>query len=177
MHQTKKDTTPATHCSVVVNVIHESTTPSTITDGGLWLDLSAMSADGAVPVSFPVSGQDHLLASIETRLAEEMRDLASALQRFGIGTQRISEELPETAQFGKLITRFFSITSLQLAYAFLKDRDKPLLLDDGAQQLQDLGLSLNDFIREIDLEGRQFLAIALIDKRFSDLTNGSNGTD
>ncbi|WP_431222222.1 hypothetical protein ACQ86O_17865 [Serratia sp. L9] len=177
MHQTNKNTTSATEDSVVVESTPVRIATGTGADSSLGLNLSTMSTSGAAPISLSVASQDNLLASIETRLAEEMRDLVSALLRFGIGTQRINEELPETAQFGKLITRFFSITSLQLAYAFLKDRDKPLLLDDGAQQLQDLGLSLNDFIREIDLEGRQFLAIALIDKRFSDLTNGSNGTD
>ncbi|WP_204305546.1 hypothetical protein, partial [Enterobacter ludwigii] len=39
------------------------------------------------------------------------------------------------------------------------------------------GLSLNDFIREIDLEGRKFLAVALIDKRFSQCTDRRKSTD
>ncbi|SAQ23010.1 Uncharacterised protein [Klebsiella oxytoca] len=136
-------------------------------------DLRSGMADGTLPVPIPVTDQDSLLPGIEARLAEEVRCLASALERFSISTQRISEELPDSSQFGKLITGFFSISSFQLANALLKDRDKPLLLDDGTQHLSELGLSLNDFIREIDLEGRKFLAVALINKRFTNSTNGS----
>ncbi|HGB3471659.1 TPA: hypothetical protein ACIVB1_001949 [Salmonella enterica subsp. diarizonae serovar 61:l,v:z35] len=110
-----------------------------------------------------ISENGNPLAGIEARLTQEVKDLADALGRFSVGTRRISAELPDNSQFGKLIMRFFSDGSLQLANALLKGRDKPLLLDDGTLQLQELGLSLNDFIREISLDGRRFLAIALVD--------------
>ncbi|WP_164144196.1 hypothetical protein [Serratia marcescens] len=157
---------------------HESASTNTLVGGRtIGLNLSTVLADRAEPVPLTVAAQDNLVASIETRLAQEMLDLTDALQRFSVGTQRIHEELPATAQFGKLITSFFSMVSFQFAYALLKDRDKPLLLDDGAQQLQELGLTLNDFIREIDLEGRKFLAVALIDKCLPDRANRSDATD
>ncbi|BEO27816.1 hypothetical protein SMQC21_13960 [Serratia marcescens] len=157
---------------------HESTSTNTLEGrGAIGLNLSTMLTDRTEPVSLSVTSQENLFASIETRLAQEVLDLTDALQRFGIGTQRIHEELPATAQFSKLITSFFSMVSFQFAYALLKDRDKPLLLDDGAQQLQELGLALNDFIREIDLEGRKFLAVALIDKRLPNGTDRSEATD
>ncbi|WP_154640634.1 hypothetical protein [Serratia marcescens] len=157
---------------------HESTSTNTLEGrGAIGLNLSTMLTDRTEPVPLAVTSQEHLIASIEARLTQEVLDLTDALQRFGLGTQRIHEELPATAQFGKLITSFFSMVSFQFAYALLKDRDKPLLLDDGAQQLQELGLTLNDFIREIDLDGRRFLAVALIDKKLSQFTNSGNAAD
>lgn len=112
-----------------------------------------------------VSDENNLLARIEARLTQEAGDLADALRRFSIRTQLINTELPDTSQFGKLITRFLSDSSLQVANALLKNSDKPLLLDDGVEYLRGLGLNLDDFIREIELDGRKFLAIALVDNR------------
>ncbi|KHS86532.1 hypothetical protein RC84_01120 [Pectobacterium carotovorum subsp. carotovorum] len=169
MHQ--KSNAPT---SKAVSVV---TTTSTVANRGGGLNLSAMLTDGTLPESLTISAQYDLLTSIEARLAQEMRDLADALTRFSIGTQRINEELPLTAEFGQLITCFFSMASLQLANALLKDGDKPLLLDDGAIQLQKLGLNLHEFIREIDLEGRKFLAVALIDKGTSNLLDGIKRSD
>ena len=85
--------------------------------------------------------------------------------RFSRRAQAIGEELPFNAQFGKLVTLLLSSMTLQLAQALLKDGDIPVLRDDGALYLQKLGLGLNDFLREVDLEGRRFLAVALIDKQ------------
>ncbi|POT29852.1 hypothetical protein [Citrobacter braakii] len=139
--------------------------------------LGSMTAGGTLPVSLTVSGKNDLLSGIEARLAEEVSDLARALRKFSAGAQSISEELPLSSEFGKLITRFFSASSLQLADALLQGKDRPLLLDDGAMQLHELGLGLNDFIREITLEGRQFLAIALVDKRLTNSADGGKAGD
>lgn len=146
--------------------------PGSITEASSRSGLRSVPTHGASPVSLTISSQDDLLPRIEARLAEEMSDLASALRKFGLGAQRINEELPVSSEFGKLITSFFSASSFQLADTLLQGKDRPLLLDDGAMQLHELGLSLNDFIREITLEGRQFLAVALVNKR---LTNGPDG--
>ena len=139
--------------------------------------LGTETAGRTLPVSLTVSGENDLLSSVETRLTEEVSDLARALRKFSVGTQSISEELPLSSEFGKLITRFFSSSSLQLADALLEGKDRPLLLDDGAMQLHELGLSLNDFIREITLEGRQFLAVALVNKRLTDGPDGGKTGD
>ncbi|EIY0667494.1 hypothetical protein MMC72_001620 [Salmonella enterica] len=125
--------------------------------------LCASSADRTTPVSLSVSDENDLLARIEARLTEEVRRLADALGCFSRNTQRISHELPDTSHFGKSVTLFLSLGSLQLANALLKNEDKPLLLNDGIEYLRELGLSLDDFIREIELDGRKFLAIALVD--------------
>ncbi|MFK3706732.1 hypothetical protein ACI2JR_17620 [Klebsiella sp. NPDC088457] len=151
------------------DIVITSGTKSIVSTG---CHLGTVVTDMTSPVPIPVTSEDNLLPGIEARLAEEMSDLASALRKFGLGTQSISEELPVSSEFGKLITSFFSASSFQLADTLLQGKDRPLLLDDGAMQLHELGLSLNDFIREITLEGRQFLAVALVNKR---LTNGPDG--
>lgn len=127
--------------------------------------LSTNFADRTTPVSLTISDKNRLLASIEARLTEEVKRLADALGRFSRNTQCISHELPDTSHFGKPVTLLLSLGSLQLANALLKNGDKPLLLDDGVEYLRELGLSLNDFIREVELDGRKFLAIALVDNR------------
>lgn len=99
----------------------------------------------------------------ETRLAREVKSLAEALEHFSRNTQRISDELPDTSCFGKSVTQFLSSGSLQVANALLRNGDKPLLADDGVEYLRELSLDLDDFIREIELDGRKFLAIALVD--------------
>lgn len=129
--------------------------------GGLRTDF----ADRTTPVPLTISNENSLLARIEARLTEEVKRLADALGRFSRNTQCISHELPDTSHFGKSVTLLLSLGSLQIANALLKNGDKPLLLDDGVEYLRELGLGLNDFIREVELDGRKFLAIALIDNR------------
>ncbi|HED4144246.1 hypothetical protein [Klebsiella quasipneumoniae] len=164
----------STDKSISPDIVIMSGTKTIVSTG---CHLGTVVADMASPVTIPVTSEDNLLPRIEARLAEEVSDLVSALRKFGLGTQRISEELPVSSEFGKLITSFFSASSLQLANALLQSKDRPLLLDDGAMQLYELGLSLNDFIREVDLEGRKYLAIALINKSFSQRTDRRKCTD
>lgn len=121
-------------------------------------------ANGAPPVAVPVAVQDELLASLEARLADEMLNLVAALQKFSAGAQAVSKELPLSAQFGKNVTLFFSLSSLHLANALFQRPNLPLLADDGAEQLNNMCLSLHEFVREVDLDGRRFLAVALPNK-------------
>lgn len=125
--------------------------------------LCANSTDRAAPVSLSISDENNLLARIEARLTKEVRCLADALERFSRNTQLISHELPNTSHFGKSVTLLLSLGSLQIANALLKNWNKPLLLDDGVEYLRELGLGLDDFIREVELDGRKFLAIAFVD--------------
>ncbi|EJF5828971.1 hypothetical protein M8W91_002793 [Salmonella enterica] len=111
----------------------------------------------------PQTGNEAEKPDPEARLAEEVKSLAEALEYFSRSTQRISNELPDNSHFGKSVTLLLSLGSLQLANALLKNGDKPLLRDDGVEHLRELGLGLDDFIREIELDGRKFLAIALVD--------------
>lgn len=143
-------------------------TPTTH-EGLLGTDLGTMSTDRALPVAVPVADQHQLLADLEARLTNEVLDLISALNKFSAGTQAICEELPLSSHLGKHVTGFLSAGSFQIAYALFKGRNKPLLLDDGVQQLLDMGLELKEFARELDLDGRRFLAVAFVDQRDRDI--------
>lgn len=125
-------------------------------------------ADGALPVALAVSDENNFLPAVEARLAEEVLTLTTALERFGIISKTINEELPDSAQSGKLVTGLLSLLCFQFSHSLLKGMDHQLLLGEGANYASKLGLSLEDVFREIDLEGRKFLAIALIDEGFGD---------
>lgn len=127
------------------------------------LDLSTMLADGASPVTIPIPDENNLLSGLEARLAKEVERLISALNQFGGSAQAIHEKLPTTAQFGKLVTLLLGSFSFQMAQALGKDSHLPLLSDDGALRLHQLGLSRDEFFRELEIDGRRFLAIALIE--------------
>lgn len=153
--------------------INQTTPPSGLdgiaTAPGAGLHLEAVPAERTPPVAVAVADQDDLLAAVEARLAEEVIRLADALTAFGRATQAIHEELPAASQFGKLITAFFSTFSFQIAYALLKDGNQPLLVDDGALCLHKMGLKCNEFFRELEMDGRRFLAVALVEQRQTEI--------
>ncbi|WP_162598159.1 hypothetical protein [Pseudomonas aeruginosa] len=105
-----------------------------------------------------------VLSDIEAGLTEEMRRLVLALAEFADRAKLIGESVPTDAHFTKLVTQLFALLGFQVANALGKSMDRSIFFDDGRQYLADLGLSLNEFIREVDLDGRRFLAVALIDK-------------
>lgn len=112
-----------------------------------------------------------LLADIEARLTNEVRGLVDALREFGSRAQLVCKEIPDNAHFTKLVSSSFILMSLQLAYALHKGLDKPIFFDDGVEYLRELKLCLSDFVREIDLDGRRFLAIALIDQKLGQFSS------
>ena len=135
--------------------------------GGFDLNLGVAAATGAVGA---LDAQDALLlADIEARLADEVRRLVAALHQFGCRSELIGKEIPDSAKFCKSVTALLTLLSFQLAYSFSKDLDKPIFFDDGAQYLRKLNLSLSDFVRELTLDGRRFLAVALIDQQLGQL--------
>ncbi|WP_291585822.1 hypothetical protein [Comamonas sp. UBA7528] len=125
-----------------------------------------------------VEAQNDLLASIEARLTEEMRGLALSLAEFGCRTKAIREEIPDSAQFCKLVAGCLPLFALQLSDAILRAPQGFTFEDDGALYLKQLGLELKDFVRELDLEGRKFLAVAFLDKSGRDvLDSPANGNE
>lgn len=126
----------------------------------------------------PVVNEDALLAlDVETRLTEEVRRLISALREFGGLAQTISKELPLSSKYSQLVAITLGLVSLQFSNALSKGLDKPIFLDDGAVYLKELGLGIDDLFREVDLEGRRFLAIALIDESASQILNATQKGD
>lgn len=118
-----------------------------------------------------------VLANVDTRLTEEVRRLIAALAQFGGRAQSISKEIPDAAHFSKLVTSFLGLLGLQLAHALGKGLDKPLFFDDGAEYLHELNLCLSDFVREVDLDGRRFLAVAFVDEQARELGSSGDGAD
>lgn len=139
-----------------------------VRDGGLGF---ADGADGKVLSDL----QNALLADIEARLTQEVRGLIASLAEFGRRAQLIGEEIPDHAKFCKSIPAALSVLTLQFAYSLSQGVDVPVFLDDGAEYLRKLHLSLDDLVREIDLDGRRFLAIALIEKSSAEILGGHQG--
>lgn len=139
------------------------------------LDLAFAGVAEAVNATGP---QDALvLADIEARLTQEVRGLIAALTQFSGNAELIRKEIPESAHFTKLVTSLLVLVGLQLSHALGKGLDKPIFFDDGAEYLHELNLCLSDFVREVDLDGRRFLAIALVDKQPGKLSSSSDGAD
>ena len=134
-------------------------------------------ADRAVGLS-SVDEQNRLLTGIEARLANEMRGLGLTLAEFARRTKAIREEIPDSAQFCKLIAGCLPLFAFQLSDAILRAPQGFTFEDDGALYLKQLGLELKDFVREFDFEGRKFLAVAFLDKGGrDDLDRPANGDE
>lgn len=138
---------------------------------GVELDLHFSVAGIAETVDASGAQDALLLADIEARLANEVWRLVDALREFGSRAQLVCKEIPDNAHFTKLVSSSFILMSLQLAYALHKGLDKPIFFDDGVEYLRELKLCLSDFVREIDLDGRRFLAIALIDQKLGQFSS------
>ncbi|MFG0598414.1 hypothetical protein ACF8OH_27190 [Delftia sp. WSY_9] len=118
-----------------------------------------------------------VLANIEARLAQEVRGLIGSLDQFGRSAQGIYVEIPDGAHFCKAITSFLALLSLQIAYALTKGLDKSVFFDDGAQYLRELDLDLGEFVRELTLDGRRFLAVALVDQQATKFDGSADRAD
>lgn len=133
--------------------------------GRAGLDLFSSVAVAADAVNADDSQNGLLLADIEARLTNEVRGLICALDQFGRRAQFIGKELPDSAHFCKSVTSLLALLGFQLANSFGKGLDLPVFFDDGAEYLRKLNLSLGDFVRELTLDGRRFLAVALVDEQ------------
>ena len=127
--------------------------------------LAAEAAPGARSVELALDQDGLGCPNVNARLANEVRGLVLVLEQFGRATKAIGEDLGPDAEFGKLIALFLALLGFQLANAFGQDLDSSIFVDDGRQYLAELGLSLEQAFREVDLDGRRFLAIALREQR------------
>lgn len=152
--------------------------PTCVFDGHALSGLVPGFTEGAAPVPTAVVNQNTLLAGIEARLTNEMRGLALSLAEFARRTKAIREEIPDGADFCKLVAGFLPLTAFQLSDAILRAPQGFTFEDDGAVYLKQLGLELQDFVREFDFEGRKFLAVAFLDKSGRDvLDRPANGDE
>lgn len=134
-------------------------------------------ADGANADGADEPQDGLLLADIEARLTDEVRRLISSLDQFARRAQLIGVEIPDSAHFCKSVTSLLALLGFQLAYSFGKGLDVPVFFDDGAEYLRKLNLSLGDFVRELTLDGRRFLAVALVDEQLDQLRCSADRSD
>lgn len=107
-------------------------------------------------------------ADVHARLAGEMRNLSLHLVGFARRLQAIREGIPVSRQFAKLVPVPFELLALQLAHTFLQAGDSRVLFDDGRQYLAELGLGLEDAMREVTLDGREFVCVPKLDQAARD---------
>jgi hypothetical protein len=154
--------TPADACSTGLFEL------AALGDGARVVTRDGHATEAAAPETVNVEDKQALvLADIETRLTEEVRRLILALTEFGHRTQAIGEEIPVDAEFVQLVTCLLSLMGFQFAVALGQGLDKPILFDDGCEYLRKHLLTVNDLFGKIDLDGRSYLAVALVDEPFS----------
>lgn len=123
------------------------------------------SAFGTAPDATTVfSERDKVMADIEARLAEECRKFCAAAFDAARKTAAIREEIPEGADFAKLMVGMLPLYFFHFGEAFSHCVDEGILVDDGASYLKKVGLRLGDLSHQIILDGRQFYLVPAIDK-------------
>lgn len=161
--------------------MHESNSPSTRggrpagaadwdRSGGIFGAQGVRRVAGAEQQTF-VGGplQDALHSGVEARLAEEVRRLVLTLSEFGSRAKAIGESAPPGSDLGKFVAVMLSLAGFQLAKSFSDDARLLDVCCERADYLEKLQLSLSDLFREIDLDGRRFLAVAFTEQRVNEL--------
>ena len=118
-----------------------------------------------------------LLSLIETRLTDEVRRGAADLRRLAAAVEEIRKGVPADADFVELVLSSFELLALQLSNTFLANCKSGIFLDDGREYLRQLGLSLQDAIREIHLDGRDYVCIVKVGSGSSNLSDAVDARD
>lgn len=158
--------------------MHELKTSATEVSGQRNLELAAGAdhAEGA-----PIDGDgvecQPLTPELETRMTSEVRGLISALGHFARSTKLIHEEIPVDARFGKAISFFLACCGFQFANALGLSLVRGIFRNGGREYISQLDLDVKDLFREINLDGRRFLAVALPDERKGQVLDGASAGD
>ncbi len=143
-------------------------------------DLSA-TAGANKPVGPAVDGFgvecQPLSPEIEARMASEVRGLVAALVQFAGRTKLIHEEIPAEARFGKAIAFFLSCCGFQFANTLGLSLVRGIFRDGGREYISQLDLDVKDLFREVSLDGRRFLAVALTDEGERKVFDGASTGD
>lgn len=116
---------------------------------------------GASAVTAPEHQDALLLADIETRLTHEVLGLMSFVREFAGRTQAIRKEIPDGADLYQFVSFFLASSSLNLANAVGLSLVRGIFRNGGREYLDELGLQVNELFREVELDGKRFLAVAL----------------
>lgn len=118
-----------------------------------------------------------LTPELEARMTSEVRGLISALNQFARSTKLIHEEIPIDAHFGKSIAFLLACCGFQFANTLALSLVRGIFSNGGREYISQLELDIKDLFREIDLDGRRFLAVALPDECKGQVLDGARAGD
>lgn len=118
-----------------------------------------------------------LTPELEARMTSEVRGLIDALGQFARSTKLIHEEIPIDAHFGKSIAFLLACCSFQFANTLALSLVRGIFRNGGREYISQLELDIKDLFREIDLDGRRFLAVALADECKGQVLDGARAGD
>jgi hypothetical protein len=145
-----------------------------VVDGRVLRDLNAVPRARGTEQNAPIHRglHDDLSPSVEARLTEEVDRLITALRQFAARAKSIGEAAPGGG-LDQLVPVLFSLVGLQFANAFSRDTKGLGLLCCSPEYFEQLHLKLSDAVREVRLDGRRFLAVALVDQEAGELLRPS----
>lgn len=112
-----------------------------------------------------LKAQDALEAEFEAGLTKEVRGLIAALRKFAAGTQLVCKSAPASADFSKDVALLLSLASMHFVDLLSQSLYDGVFADGGFGYLQQVGLGAQRLFRQLELDGRQFLAVALPDEQ------------
>lgn len=145
--------------------------PSTLGQGDIGTTTGADKPVGAIAHVDGIQG-DTLIPNIEARVTGEVLRLMGAVKEFGLGLQLIRKEIPPNAYFSQSITLFLALSSLNLSNALGLSVMRGIFRDGGREYITQLEMDVKHLFREINLDGRRFLAVALVDEGTSQVFDG-----
>ncbi len=118
-----------------------------------------------------------LTPELEARMTSEVRGLIDALGQFARSTKLIHEEIPIDAHFGKSIAFLLACCGFHFANTLALSLVRGIFRNGGREYISQLELDIKDLFREIDLDGRRFLAVALADECEGQVLDGARAGD
>ena len=110
---------------------------------------------------------------IETRLTDEMRRFGAFFAESAVRLRAIGEDARD--DLDKLIAASQRLFLLELSNAILKSMRECSSLAEYVDHLGELELGVRDAFREVVLEGRKFVCVALTDERAREFFRGHKG--
>ena len=112
---------------------------------------------------------------IETRLTDEMRRFGVFFAESAVRLRAISEDARD--DLDKLIAASQRLLLLELSNAILKSMRECSSFAEYVDHLGELELGVRDAFREVVLDGRKFVCIALTDERAREFFRGNKGSE
>lgn len=134
---------------------------------------------GAAPVEAaidtPALQNNAMATDIEARLTGEMRRFGTLCRDVSDRFKAISESAGD--DLGKLVAASQRLFLLELSNAILKSMRECSSLAEYVDHLGELELGFRDAFREVVLDGRKFMCIALTDECAREFFRGNQGSE